>query len=657
MTAFGLLAASAGRRTRDSALLAASTAVSAMAIAVFAAAGGSPAFAGIVETRETVRLLFLSASLVMAFFVALSGWFYAGHYLKRRKRELASLLLLGMRKDAVVLLLSLEFAAAAALALAAGLGLAALFSRFFGLCLGALMKGRTPMSLKFDPASAAAAGLACLAQWTAATARGAWDLSRTSVLGLFKSERETEYGAGPRGAERTGRTGRSWGAGRALAPFGALLLGLSYSGAALAEGPTAERLMIPVLLGTIAGSFLVFEALAPRLVGRFREGGRPRDPALMVAAAQVAFRSRRNARLLAFGSVLVAVAAASLGSVMALNERDEAVARRMCPNGVEFTAAGSEGEGAAAAALVEAILSEAGARRWRRVELARIEGTLRTEDGEARPASLFEAEAASRLFAARGEEPVAVEAGRASSFLASRLAGRAYGAESRPVPLSLEAGGHAERLVSYPAPSAPPLSLISANAPVLLSTADWRRFEAAVPAQARLRVYAWNGLGDRELRAARPRLEEAGIPGLLLKPRVLDEQAGQYGILLFIGSFMAATFILAAAALLAFRSIEDARDDAERYRTLLGLGAGMEVVKKSLRLQNAFAFGLPLLLGLCHSAFALAMLKNISGQPNLGPTLTVSAGSAVAFALFAGLAARRQSEAIRADAASRGLAL
>jgi hypothetical protein len=156
----------------------------------------------------------------------------------------------------------------------------------------------------------------------------------------------------------------------------------------------------------------------------------------------------------------------------------------------------------------------------------------------------------------------------------------------------------------------------------------------------------WDGLPERELASATASLEEAFGFGIVSRPGYIREQSFFFGLMLFIGAFLAAVFTLAAAALTLFRSMEDAAEDGDRYRSMIRLGAPRRIVRRALRIQAAFAFGLPLAVGLVHSAFALAMLHTLMEFGVQGSGLVVAAFAAAAFLGAAAFAAARQEESI-----------
>jgi putative ABC transport system permease protein len=653
MSAFGILASSARRRLGDSLLLAISTSFAVMALGTFVAAAASPTVTAAAAAKESLAQLFTSAAVVTALFAILSGWFFAEHYLARRKREIATWLLVGMKKKTAFLLLAGEFAVAGLFAFLAGSGLGLLLSRFFALALAALMKEREPVAMAFGLPSLAAAGGACFLQFILACSRSGMVVSRVSLASLMRSEREAERPPKSRPL---------------LAALGAILVLGSYAAAVFSKIEAAVMLMLPVLVCTIAGTFLCFGALVPSLAASLRkrkmgagagnidavgirggsidavgirggsidaEGTRGGniDAAGLVAAAQIGFRSRRNARLLALTAVLVAVAATASGTVLALHENDSYVLRRVCPHAIELA---SPTQGSIEA--VNAALIAAGEGSPSPATAEYLEGWLERPNGDKYDVKLFPrkdwAEAVGKL----GEQAGSIEEGRFSVALSSYyITGKNGEAAMR---LGVEKTEIALR--PYREDGSPAVSTVLAGPALIISDADYARLAAAATPSARKAVAYWDGLDPDKVKAALPALGEIVPRAPRVRIAILAAQDSESGAMLFVGIFLAAVFILAAACLLSFRVIEDSRDDAERYRILSELGASRGVVRRSLVIQDLFSFGLPLLFGLAHCTAALVMMRTISGYSNLKPTLIVALSAIPIFAVAAAFAVDRQ---------------
>jgi putative ABC transport system permease protein len=644
MSAFSLLLSSARRRIGETGLLIVSTALSVMAIGVFAAAGASEEFVGVASSRESIRSLLVAASIIMVIFVALSGWFYAEHYLKKRKRELATWLLVGMGKPRAALIISAEFAVSGLIAFAIGVGLGALFSRLFALILAALMRERSAFSMRFGGISLAAGALTCALQWALASAHSVIIVIKSNIVSLMRAEKESE----------TPPSGRALRSG-----LGVALILAGYSGALFAHKGLATLLMIPVLLVTVAGSFLVFDAVVPALIAatRGRRGGMA--PARLIASAQLAFRSSKNARGTAFAAILVAVAASALGTVLALSTMDTEQSRVATPHEIELDGASGE-----AIARVEAILSaaspEAGTRgaagKPARRDLLWLPGAIVGANGADHDAEIISWTAWRESLAALGERPAPIAEGRVRSSTAGWLICKDGKAEK----VELRVGDRRIALMAYPERCPSPLSSMGASGFTVVSDALWAELLAQAGTAAQRRSVTWDGVGiersriaAKALKAAGANAAVAGTGAAIVRSSFLDEEGKIFGVLLFIGGFLAAVFIIAAASILAFRSVEDAREDRGRYRILSELGATEEVLREALARQNAIAFGLPLALGLCHTCMALVMMRNITGVSSAMPTIAVSAGAIAAFLVAGGAATRGQLRAVSREAAGQ----
>ncbi|NLG05062.1 MAG: ABC transporter permease [Clostridia bacterium] len=78
-----------------------------------------------------------------------------------------------------------------------------------------------------------------------------------------------------------------------------------------------------------------------------------------------------------------------------------------------------------------------------------------------------------------------------------------------------------------------------------------------------------------------------------------------YGAYVFIGVFMGCLFMLAIGSLMYYKQIVEAREEIPRYRILRKIGMSRKEIGLSIMKQQGIIFGLPLILGLLHTYFAL----------------------------------------------------
>jgi Predicted ABC-type transport system involved in lysophospholipase L1 biosynthesis, permease component len=628
MSAVPIILKSARRRMGEASLLAISTTFTVMILTIFVAAADSPRFNSVLSSIDTARRLLRVSGASVIFFVALSGWFYGEHYLKRRKRELASWLLLGMERRDAVIAISAEFAAASLAAMAVGILLGAAFSKFFSYLLAALMGDRSPIDMPFGLSSIVAAAIACAAQWLLSTARAAYDLARASLSSLMKAEKSADLP----GEEERGRA-------RALTVTGTALVLVGYAGATFSK-KLAGPLLMPVLVVVVTGTFLVFAFLVPSLIDAFRRRRARQDASALIAAAQLSFRTRRNSRLLAFTAILVAMAGSAIGSVLALRIEDDGMSRRICPHDLELVSSSPE-----AVAQVEGILARHGVSdtAGKRSELESIRCMLEMENG-ATEIDAISISDWNRGALSLSEGPATSVPGAIRLFTGQRRA-----VESGDAKLGVRGApsGSGMRVSIVPDPGLPPLSVKSIGLVAVLDEESYAALRSrSNPAAIRSHA-AWDDLPADALRDAGSELERSFAGAVINRPVMLDAQGGLYGVMLFIGAFLAAVFFLAATSLIAFRSIEDGRDDGDRYREMVRLGALRSTIRKALLFQDLFTFGLPLLVGLCHATFALIMMRNITGYSNIVPTIVVASCLVITMALAILLTLERQEATIR----------
>lgn len=78
-----------------------------------------------------------------------------------------------------------------------------------------------------------------------------------------------------------------------------------------------------------------------------------------------------------------------------------------------------------------------------------------------------------------------------------------------------------------------------------------------------------------------------------------------YGAYIFIGMFVGILFLLASGSIMYYKQIIEAQEEVNRYDILKKTGMNRKEVGESISKQLAIAFGIPLLVGLSHSVFAL----------------------------------------------------
>ncbi|MEK3764015.1 ABC transporter permease [Solibacillus sp. FSL K6-4121] len=78
-----------------------------------------------------------------------------------------------------------------------------------------------------------------------------------------------------------------------------------------------------------------------------------------------------------------------------------------------------------------------------------------------------------------------------------------------------------------------------------------------------------------------------------------------YGTTIFTTAFLGLAFLLATGSILYFKQMSEADEEAESYRILRKIGFTQDELLRGIMMKQLFNFGVPLLIGLLHSYFAV----------------------------------------------------
>ena len=78
-----------------------------------------------------------------------------------------------------------------------------------------------------------------------------------------------------------------------------------------------------------------------------------------------------------------------------------------------------------------------------------------------------------------------------------------------------------------------------------------------------------------------------------------------YGLTMFIVGFLGLTFLISSGCILYFKQMDESEDEKSNYTILRKLGYTENDLLKGIQRKQMFNFGIPLLLGLLHSYFAV----------------------------------------------------
>ncbi|RMD01117.1 ABC transporter permease [Clostridium autoethanogenum] len=107
-----------------------------------------------------------------------------------------------------------------------------------------------------------------------------------------------------------------------------------------------------------------------------------------------------------------------------------------------------------------------------------------------------------------------------------------------------------------------------------------------------------------------------------------------YGVIFFMGCFLALVFVVATGSIIHFKILSEAYMDKEKYKILLKIGMTERELKRTISKQTAVYFILPLLVGVIHSSFGIVVLGRLMECNLVLPTAISVATFIVIYGMF-----------------------
>ncbi|PIC64852.1 bacitracin ABC transporter permease [Sporosarcina sp. P13] len=106
------------------------------------------------------------------------------------------------------------------------------------------------------------------------------------------------------------------------------------------------------------------------------------------------------------------------------------------------------------------------------------------------------------------------------------------------------------------------------------------------------------------------------------------------GVIMFIVGFLGLAFLITSGCILYFKQMDESEDEKANYTILRKLGYTQTDLLKGVQHKQLFNFGIPLVVGLCHSYFAVKSGWFLFGTEMLTPMLIVMAIYTALYSIF-----------------------
>lgn len=111
------------------------------------------------------------------------------------------------------------------------------------------------------------------------------------------------------------------------------------------------------------------------------------------------------------------------------------------------------------------------------------------------------------------------------------------------------------------------------------------------------------------------------------RSNIVDDSIGASAMYIFLGMYLGISFLLSGAAILSLKVLSDAADSREKYEILRKLGCEERKIRAAVWKQNSMFFGLPVLVAGIHSIFGIQVcnqLLSIYGEQSILPGLAAA---------------------------------
>lgn len=115
---------------------------------------------------------------------------------------------------------------------------------------------------------------------------------------------------------------------------------------------------------------------------------------------------------------------------------------------------------------------------------------------------------------------------------------------------------------------------------------------------------------------------------------VAEDQKSTIGLTLFIVGFLGLTFLITSGCILYFKQMDEAESEKPNYTILRKLGFTTADLRRGIQRKQLFNFGIPLVIGLLHSYFAVQSGWFLFGSVMLTPMIVVMVIYTILYSIF-----------------------
>ncbi|WP_339252216.1 ABC transporter permease [Sporosarcina sp. FSL W8-0480] len=543
---------------------------------------------------------FKVAGILLLFIAGIFIVYANAIFLKRRSREIGLYQLIGLTKGSVSRLLIIENSLLGAGALAIGIGIGILVSRLFLLLLMKLIGFDGFIEVEFSTAAVIQTVIVFLAIIILTSIQMIVAVYRNTLLGLFNADKTGEHPKKPKAFMSA-----------LLAVLGILLIAFGYWLSGRMMNALLLINMVVVLATTILGTYLLFRVAIGWVLYQIRkrkQGHLGLNNSLSIAP--IMHRMKANANSLTIITVLSAMTLTMLAGAYSLYYSSEKETRLVYPFDFAFDNFWYEDGQEASAQFVSELDKQNIAYTYATVETLQVDGEF--EDGSA-------PEMISTSFGANIISDKQLQQAGADIEITESDAAHLYDAgiywllKSIEVPFNVGlSNSEIESNMKVVKVSEGNALNSSATTQLVVNDAFYQKLkDQFVNDENGWRIsntYVINVPDQDQLIEAsdifkriNKENDQYGFDYYSQYVRTMESS----GLFIFISGFLGLVFLISTGSILYFKQMTEAEQERSSYATLRQLGFTVQDIMRGIVRKQVFVFGLPLLIGLLHSIFAI----------------------------------------------------
>jgi len=144
-------------------------------------------------------------------------------------------------------------------------------------------------------------------------------------------------------------------------------------------------------------------------------------------------------------------------------------------------------------------------------------------------------------------------------------------------------------------------------------------------------------------------MDDEDNPPFSSKLQSYEDMVKMTGMLTFIIGFLGFAFLLTSGCILYFKQIDECENEKGSYKVLRKLGFREGEILRGLAFKMGITFGIPLIIGLLHTYFAVKSGWFIFGIEMLTPMLIVMGVYTLLYSIFAVISLGYYKKVVRAS--------